>query len=73
METLHLAIDGMTCSHCVRAVAQALNQVEGVEIEGVAVGRADLRYDPALTSPDVIEAAVDAAGYVAKPAGGDAR
>lgn len=70
METLHLTIDGMTCGHCVRAVAQALNQVEGVEIEGVAVGRADLRYDPALTSPDVIEAAIDAAGYVPKPARG---
>jgi copper chaperone CopZ len=70
METLHLAIDGMTCNHCVRAVAQALNQVEGVEIEGVTVGRADLRYDPALTSPEVIDAAIDAAGYVPRPARG---
>ena len=44
MERLRLEIDGMTCDHCVRAVATALRALPGVAVEEVAIGRATVDY-----------------------------
>ena len=65
MESLHLTIEGMTCSHCVRAVEGRLRKTEGVEVRDVQVGSADLRYDPARTSVDEIAEAIADEGYTA--------
>ena len=56
-------IQGMSCSHCVRSVDQALKSIEGVEVEQVAVGRATVSYDPASTTPERIAQAVEDEGY----------
>jgi len=40
MTTLNLAVTGMTCEHCVKAVTQALRGVAGVESVEVDLARA---------------------------------
>ena len=63
MESLHLTIEGMTCSHCVRAVEGRLKKTPGVEVEDVKVGSADVRYDPARTNVEEIAEAIADEGY----------
>ncbi len=58
-----LRIDGMSCGHCVRAVREALEDLPGVEVAEVEVGRATVRYDDAQTGPADLAAAVEEAGY----------
>lgn len=58
-----LTIRGMNCGGCVRAVARALQEVEGVEVKRVEVGAAEVGYDPALAGPERIAAAVRGAGF----------
>jgi len=65
MRKLTLHIDGMTCGHCLNAVNQALIAAPGVRLESLRIGRAELMYDDAVTSPAAIEAAVGEAGYTA--------
>jgi copper chaperone len=65
MESLKLQIEGMSCSHCVRAVKNRLEATPGVEVEDVTIGSARLKYDPARTSVDDIENAIADEGYTA--------
>jgi copper chaperone CopZ len=69
MERMHLQIDGMSCGHCVASVKKALGEVDGVAVDSVSVGSADLRYDPASTDREAILGAVSAAGYPARASG----
>ncbi|HEX6815881.1 MAG TPA: cation transporter [Gemmatimonadaceae bacterium] len=63
MERVIIEIEGMSCGHCVAAVARALRAVPGVDVEQVAVGSATIVYDPGAVSLDRIRAAVRAEGY----------
>ena len=65
MRQLTLHITGMTCGHCLHAVNQALVVHPGVRLESLRMGRAELSYDEALTTPSAIETAVADAGYTA--------
>jgi copper chaperone len=65
MEALHLTIEGMTCEHCVRAVDGRLRKTPGVEVTRVAIGSADVRYDPAMTNVDEIAEVIADEGYTA--------
>ena len=67
MKEMTLAIDGMSCTHCVAAVRSALEELDGVRAENVAIGSATVAYDPNKANPREIVAAVDAAGYHAHP------
>ena len=75
METVTLAISGMTCGHCVASVREALEAVPGVQVEHVRIGGAELRLDRAggTAVTDAVLAAVQDAGYeaaiAAPPAG----
>lgn len=69
MNQLTLHIQGMSCGHCLNAVNAALAAHQGLQIESVLMGRAQLRYDPAVTSPQQIVAAIGQAGYEALPGG----
>ena len=64
--TLH--INGMSCGHCLNAVKNALSGAEGVHLKSVQMGRADIEYDPAVTTPEKIRDVVADAGYDAVPA-----
>jgi copper chaperone len=63
MTTLKLAIEGMSCSHCLNAVNKSLAGLPGVRINSVAIGRAELEFDPAGTTAETIVAAIGEAGY----------
>ena len=63
-----LKIDGMTCGHCVASVRKALQSLDGVEVEQVAIGTATVAYDPARATPDAIAQAVTDSGYTAAAA-----
>jgi copper ion binding protein len=68
MERLELHIDGMSCDHCVRAVRNALQEVNGVTVEQVKVGSATVTYDPARATRQEIVEAVNDEGYDAHTA-----
>ena len=63
MTRLSLSINGMSCGHCLNAVRRALSDATGIMVESVRIGHADVQYDPTLTTPDKIAAAVTDAGY----------
>lgn len=65
MKKTHLTIEGMTCQHCVRAVETRLRNTAGVTVERVAIGSADLEYDPATTTVDDLAEAIADEGYTA--------
>lgn len=65
MDKLTLAIEGMTCGHCVARVKQTLAATPGVHVDEVSIGGASVSYDAAATSPEKIASAVSAAGYPA--------
>jgi copper chaperone len=66
--TTQLAIDGMTCGHCVQAVTKALSAVPGVTVKSVAVGSAVIEAVDGWTTGKAV-AALDEAGYPAKAVG----
>ncbi len=63
MEQLTMSISGMTCGHCVAAVAQALKALNGVQVEQVGIGKATVAYDPSQTSPGQMAQAIENAGF----------
>ena len=69
MERISLAITGMSCGHCVGAVRRALEGLDGVRVEQVAIGTATVAIDPARATADSITTAIEDAGYLAHVAG----
>ncbi len=55
-------VNGMSCSHCVRAVFTALAGVEGVSRADVSIGRAVIEHDGSV-SVEAIRKAISIAGY----------
>jgi copper chaperone CopZ len=69
MDRMRIDIEGMSCGHCVGAVKRALQSVEGVQVEEVAIGSATVTYDPAAVSPERITGAIEDEGYVVASTG----
>jgi copper chaperone len=67
MENLTLHIEGMSCGHCLNAVNKALTALDGVKVDSVKIGRAEVRFDAAKTDPARIATAVSEQGYRATP------
>jgi len=63
MTPLTLHIEGMSCGHCLNAVNKTLRSLDGVDVQSVHVGRAEVSYDESRLDPDRIAAAVTAEGY----------
>lgn len=68
MNKVTLRVQGMSCGHCVRAVKDALSQVEGATVEKVEIGSAVVVFDPQQTSTGALVDAVADAGYEAQEA-----
>ncbi|MGH7464255.1 MAG: heavy-metal-associated domain-containing protein [Longimicrobiales bacterium] len=68
MATTTLKVSGMTCQHCVRSVAQALESQEGVARADVDLqaGRARVDYDESRVTPAALANAVADEGYEAE-------
>jgi copper chaperone len=60
-----LSIEGMHCDACTRRVMNVLNGAEGVRVESVEVGFANVVFDAATIAPEQIAAAVDRIGFTA--------
>jgi copper chaperone len=63
MTTLNLKIDGMSCGHCVMSVQKALRALDGVQVDQVQIGSAQLHFDPATRAVDEILDAIRDAGF----------
>ena len=55
-----LAIDGMSCQHCVASVRKALDSLEGVEVRSVEIGTAEVTSD---VPRGELVAAIEDAGF----------
>lgn len=68
MEQTTLKIEGMTCDHCKKAVAGALQNLPGVkEVKvDVAKGIADVSYNNSEVTSDSMKEAVEEQGYDVK-------
>ena len=55
-------INGMSCSHCVRAVFTALGGVPGIARADVSIGQAIVEHDGTV-SQEAIREAISIAGY----------
>jgi len=67
MRMLTLHIEGMSCGHCLQAVRGVLEKADGVRVDSVSMGRAEVAYDEDLTQPDRIAAMITGEGYPATP------
>lgn len=67
--TVQLKVDGMSCGHCVNAVKQALESVEGVRSAQVdlASGSAQVEIAEAVAPQALVDAVVEE-GYEARVA-----
>lgn len=65
METITMNVKGMSCGGCVASVTRILKAVPGVSDVAVTLdpGAAKVTFDPALTAPPALRAAVEDAGY----------
>ncbi|MBL8877437.1 MAG: cation transporter [Phycisphaerae bacterium] len=70
-QTATLAIDGMSCGHCVQAVTKALAAVPGVKVRSVAVGSAVIETADGWATATAVNALTQA-GYSAKVVGDSA-
>ena len=61
--TLNLAIEGMHCGACVRRVTSALQGVQGVTVNSVEVGSAEVAFDAGEVTAQDITAALDRNGF----------
>ena len=61
--TSEIQIEGMGCDHCITAVRDALQTLDGVTVEKVELGAARVQIDPSRASLSQAEAAIREAGY----------
>ena len=67
METINLAVSGMTCGSCVKHVEKAIHAIEGVEKVEVDLDSGSVKVDASSSqSIQAIIAALDEAGYPAQ-------
>jgi copper chaperone len=62
MKSHELTIQGMSCGHCVSHVKQALDTIDGLEVEDVQVGKARVWYDDQNIAK-ILSEKVEEAGY----------
>ncbi|MFA5907829.1 MAG: cation transporter [Vicinamibacterales bacterium] len=58
-----VVIGGMSCGGCVASLTRVLNTVPGIEPLKIEVGKARLRVDADLVTPEALAAAVGRAGF----------
>jgi copper chaperone len=62
MKSHEITIQGMSCGHCVMHVKEALNMVDGVEVEDVQIGKAHVWFENDNVVESISEK-IEEAGY----------
>jgi copper chaperone len=62
MKSHELTIQGMSCGHCVMHVKQALEGVDGLEVEDVQIGKTKVWYEDEKVG-DILKDKVEESGY----------
>jgi copper chaperone len=65
MSEITLRIDGMHCGACVRRVTQALQTVDGIEVEEVRLGAARVQVKDKQAAEPALLASIAKAGFSA--------
>ena len=65
MDWLRVRIDGMHCGACVRRVTQALQTIQGVDVQEVRIGAACMQVNDAAAAEPAVLASIAKAGYSA--------
>lgn len=67
-EKIQLNVDGMSCGHCVKAVENGLNDLNGVSTASVTLadGLVEVTYDSSIVSLDAIKEVITEEGYDVK-------
>jgi P-type Cu+ transporter len=69
-QNVELAIDGMSCAACAARIEKVLSRLPGVEANvNFAAERAHLRFVAGLTDRAALVAAIEQAGFAARPVG----
>lgn len=65
LQTVELAVEGMSCQHCVKAVKGSVAALPGVASVDVSLERkrVTVGYDPAKVGLPEMKAAIEEAGY----------
>ncbi len=63
MKTQTININGMTCGHCVMNVKKELSKVQGLTINAVKNGSAEVVVDETKVTDKKLREAVEEAGY----------
>ena len=64
LKSLELPIAGMTCAACAARIEKVLNRLPGVRAAvNFNAEKARVEFDPAVTGPEVLEQAIEQAGY----------
>ncbi len=63
MKNQSIDIKGMTCGHCVMSVRKELSKIDGVKINAVKIGAADVTVDETKVTEQTLRNAVEEAGY----------
>lgn len=58
-----ITINGMNCGHCVVAVRQALQEIDHLDVQEVAIGSAQIHRDPNKVNDRQIVEAIEDSGY----------
>jgi copper chaperone len=61
--SVEYSVEGLTCAHCVRAVAEEVGAVAGVEAVEVDLASGRMVVRGATVDAAAVRAAVDEAGY----------
>ena len=63
MTTRTVEIGGMTCGHCLMAVRNALEGMDGVQVDEVRIGKAVVRFDEGAVNAEDVDEVIRDAGY----------
>jgi copper chaperone len=66
-QAMRLMVHGMSCAHCVRAITEAVKQVNGDAVVEVSVKEGTVDVE-GIDDRAAVIAAIEAAGYEVRPA-----
>lgn len=68
METIRIAVEGMTCQGCVNSLTRALEATPGVQsaVVTLAPPQASIEHDPESAPPEVLRTVIADAGFEAR-------